>query len=224
MKRTVLLALVGLAVTAVWAAPAPAQAPPGDSVTGGFFASDCYPWPECGNVVAEFEFDAHSGPSGENPTGTVEWHLGGGDGPTWLGDVTCLAVTGNTAVIGFGGSVVGNPSYYVAGLIKAVDVASGPGDTLDTFEWAEHQGELNFGGGPIGEPLPGPTDCSSYPSSFPGSVEKLIAQNGGDIVITDAQPFPTSKDQCKNGGWRNYGDTFRNQGQCVAFVERGPKP
>jgi HD-GYP domain-containing protein (c-di-GMP phosphodiesterase class II) len=31
--------------------------------------------------------------------------------------------------------------------------------------------------------------------------------------------LPTNKDQCKNGGWAQYG--FPNQGQCVAFVERG---
>jgi hypothetical protein len=28
---------------------------------------------------------------------------------------------------------------------------------------------------------------------------------------------PTSKDQCKNGGWRTYG-VFKNQGDCVSFV------
>jgi hypothetical protein len=31
-------------------------------------------------------------------------------------------------------------------------------------------------------------------------------------------PLPTNKDECKNGGWQNYGTTFRNQGDCVAFV------
>ena len=31
-----------------------------------------------------------------------------------------------------------------------------------------------------------------------------------------------TKDQCKNGGWREFG--FKNQGECVAFVERRPKP
>jgi hypothetical protein len=33
---------------------------------------------------------------------------------------------------------------------------------------------------------------------------------------------PVSKDQCKDGGWSNYGDdqgqAFKNQGQCVAYV------
>ncbi len=32
---------------------------------------------------------------------------------------------------------------------------------------------------------------------------------------------PTSKDQCKNGGWRNY-PQFTNQGQCIALVNHGP--
>jgi hypothetical protein len=40
-------------------------------------------------------------------------------------------------------------------------------------------------------------------------------------VVVDSPPPPTSKDQCKNGGYKQYG--FKNQGQCVAFVERGPK-
>jgi len=39
----------------------------------------------------------------------------------------------------------------------------------------------------------------------------------GDVVVADAPPLPTSKDQCKNGGWRNY-PGFKNQGDCVSFV------
>jgi hypothetical protein len=36
---------------------------------------------------------------------------------------------------------------------------------------------------------------------------------------TYVSPLPTSRSRCRNGGWRNFG--FKNQGQCVAFVERG---
>jgi hypothetical protein len=41
----------------------------------------------------------------------------------------------------------------------------------------------------------------------------------------DAAPaFPTSKEQCKNGGWRNF-PGFKNQGDCVSFVAtRGKNP
>jgi hypothetical protein len=65
-----------------------------------------------------------------------------------------------------------------------------------------------------------PTECSTAPTAF--LFDQVI--DIGDIVVTDAQPLPTSKEQCKNGGWRDFGDTFKNQGQCVAFVQRGPKP
>ena len=30
--------------------------------------------------------------------------------------------------------------------------------------------------------------------------------------------LPTSKAQCKKDGWRNYGTTFKNEGDCVNFV------
>ena len=35
---------------------------------------------------------------------------------------------------------------------------------------------------------------------------------------------PGHKEECKDGGWRAFGDTFKNQGQCITFVQRGPKP
>jgi hypothetical protein len=36
------------------------------------------------------------------------------------------------------------------------------------------------------------------------------------IAVGPAPPVPTSIEQCKNGGWRQFG--FKGQGQCVAFV------
>lgn len=33
-----------------------------------------------------------------------------------------------------------------------------------------------------------------------------------------APVMPTTKDQCKNYGWQNYGATFKNQGSCVSYV------
>jgi hypothetical protein len=64
----------------------------------------------------------------------------------------------------------------------------------------------------------GPDDCDL---GSPSTVAEVI---DGQISIVDAPPLPTLHTQCKNGGWRAYGDTFANQGQCVAFVQRGPKP
>jgi hypothetical protein len=50
-----------------------------------------------------------------------------------------------------------------------------------------------------------------------------ISVNGA--VVGDSAK-PTSKDQCKNGGWMTFQDpSFRNQGQCVSYVtsNRGGK-
>jgi hypothetical protein len=40
----------------------------------------------------------------------------------------------------------------------------------------------------------------------------------GDITVVDAPP--TTRAQCLNDGWKQYG--FANQGQCIAFVNHGP--
>jgi hypothetical protein len=46
-----------------------------------------------------------------------------------------------------------------------------------------------------------------------------------DSVCRGARPkAPVTKDECKRDGWRNLGTAFKDEGQCVAFVERHPKP
>ncbi len=41
-----------------------------------------------------------------------------------------------------------------------------------------------------------------------------VEVDGSDVVLS-----PTTKDQCKNGGWENFG--FKNQGQCIKYVNTG---
>jgi hypothetical protein len=205
LKPILTTAIVGVALAVPSASSA--QAPTQDSVT----SQPGFPY--------AVSMEASSGPLGENPTGFVGWHAGGGFGPSWTGDVSCLSVSGNTAVIGFGGgrfSFLGD-EYWIAGLIRVAD--NGPG-LDDTFEWVELQtGEPGL----VGDPLPGPADCSSFP---PGAQILPLSANSpfspGDIVVTDAQPpVPTSKEQCKNGGWRNFLQ-FKNQGECITFINHGP--
>jgi hypothetical protein len=85
MTRVPIVALVVAATVA--SSPATAQVPTEDSVTG--VSSP----PEAGSY---FRFDAHSGPSGENPTGSVDLIAT----PSFPGDVVCLRVSGNRATIG----------------------------------------------------------------------------------------------------------------------------
>ncbi len=202
------MAIAGLAVGAALALPgmASGQAPDMDSVTVGqsseFFQCLAGQRPPMCAPNFFFALNAQSGPSGENPTGPVSIHFGGSLGPTYAGTATCLAVHGNQAVVGFAGtfSATGFPPGTFAAALRITDVAS-PDPFPDTFVF-----QLL--------PSPGPTNCSSIPPPDP----QLPTYNA-DVLVHDAQPqLPTSKAQCKNGGWRNYGSKFKNQGQCVAFV------
>jgi hypothetical protein len=77
-----------------------------------------------------------------------------------------------------------------------------------------------------------PTDGVIFASSgMPGGIYTLSPQGvltlvgntgvggPGDLAFT---PVPTSKSQCKNGGWRtNFAFAFKNQGDCIQFVNTG---
>ena len=64
---------------------------------------------------------------------------------------------------------------------------------------------------------PPPLACPQPPSG-----DNLDQVTFGSFTVTDAQSFPTSKDQCKNGGWKTFA-VFKNQGDCVSFVATGGK-
>lgn len=199
-------------------ATAGAQSVAQDSVVGSAYdcadGASCEPDPST-TAFTDITADAHSGPAGESPTGTMQWR------ERFLGDfrvseaqVTCLSVVGKTAVIGVTGTTLFSRlgfSLQVAGLIRVTD-GGGPASGQDTFEF-------DINAQQAGPALPGPTDCSAFPTGRP-----VHRNDGGDLIVTDVAPLPTSKDQCKNGGWGNYGASFKNQGQCVTFVERRPKP
>jgi hypothetical protein len=154
------------------------------------------------------QVDAHSGPSGENPGGfasfhtTVQIQVMGHTGDVDVrisGPVTCLNVTGNEAVIKidataapFGGG------GFPLGVVE-IELVDNGGSGLDLFS---------------AQTLPSsPTDCS-------GGTADAVPLDGRAVVF-DAKPLPTIKEQCKNGGWHNY-PQFKNQGQCIAFVNHGP--
>jgi hypothetical protein len=76
---------------------------------------------------------------------------------------------------------------------------------------------FDVGAGPTvvsapGALLLGPLDCSIY------------YDNTGSLTAT-VTLFPTSMDACKNGGWGNLteqdGTPFKNQGDCVSYVNTG---
>jgi hypothetical protein len=217
MKKTAVL-VIAVAVMGL-SSPAGAQSP-GDSVEASFSARD-------NGTLARISVHAQSGSNGEAPSGNVEWHSGGPEGPTWSGTVTCLSVDGHRAVIGFSGTYFYRAALFpAAGLIQVADLG-GPSSGLDTFEYV-YDIRAEGPDSPLPGPLPGPTDCSSFPSfpRFPSTFRSRGSESDatiGDLVVTDVQPAPPiSKDECKNGGWRTYG-VFKSQGDCVSFVATGGK-
>lgn len=58
---------------------------------------------------------------------------------------------------------------------------------------------------------------------FIGNADWLTVGVNGSNTTYDLEPTigpPTSKQQCKNGGWKRLNNpAFRNQGHCVAYVE-----
>jgi hypothetical protein len=183
MSGRTLFAVPAIVVAIMLAtSPVGAQVPVEDSVIGTAALAG----------GAAFEFNVHSGPSGENPTGSVR--LPASDVPA---RVTCLAVDGSRATVG-----VDNFDPGLGDAILLVEDNNGAGsDRLAVFSFPDFV-----------------TVCPSA-SDLPEGALRPVAT--GDIEIVDAHRFPSSKDHCRNGGYAAFG--FRNQGECVAFVERGPK-
>jgi streptogramin lyase len=181
--------------------------PAEDAVDGIIYTEPPCDPPEFGCTKPRYLFGASSTASGENAFGTVAYVTGERSGVFEDdGVVTCLAVHGNRATVGVNfdfppdGTALGSQSA----LIFLED--NGPVD------------QDRFGV----QPLPGSTAPSACPADPPAGLTLGPAYPGtagGDgpgIVIVDAQAVPTTKDQCRHGGYARFG--FRNQGQCIASV------
>ena len=170
------MAVAALAITLLAAsATASAQAPPQDSVVASGSTL----------MFSNFDIAVTSGPNGENPTGHSFVTLGG---ETFRSDtITCLAVSGNTAVVG--GSLQPNSIGFVGFINTLVD--NGPFGDLFTANSRN---------------VP-PTICPA-----PEFGSQLLS---GEVTVVDATPLPTNTDECKDGGWQSYG-VFKNQGACVS--------
>lgn len=158
-----------MAVGAVFVPGAAAQTPTQDSVTGSAGTGS-------GRGFALFTFDVRSGPSGEDPTGTVTIDsFFGVIGPL---DATCLSVSANKA-----GMVVRAPeaTSSIAGLAISVE-DGGPGQ--DKIDWHT---------------------VMTLPSDCPVPSEPLEPTVSGDVTVSDAPPPPTTYAQCRQAGWVRYG-------------------
>jgi hypothetical protein len=155
-----------------------------------------------GNVLlapaSTAQIEARSEADGTSPTGSAALSLPRFAAPR--GPVTCLTVTGNRATVGFVDAVDSTSGV----LLFVEDNPAEPPDFRDNLRFQLVSGA--------------PTVCPPNTLAFTSS-DVIWA---GDISVVDVQPSPASKDDCKDGAWRRF--DFPNQGQCIASLNRGPKP
>jgi len=180
-----LTALLAVPTSAAASDRAPAPGQDTATATGDNLAVDMF-------SSTDIEIDAHSGPAGQNPGGTVSF-VGGGILPI-SGPVSCLDVSGNTAVMTVDGPFPSAPGF-TAFLVRLVDNG---GSGQDVFQYFPDDPEV-----------PEALDCHVGSGDYFGGL--LI----GRAVVTDANA-PTSRKQCRRRGFVQFG--FKNQGRCIKYV------
>jgi hypothetical protein len=125
--------------------------------------------------------DASSGPSGEDATGRARYVIPSTQiftvGSDTRDNVTCLAVRGNRAFVGFDDDPDGTGPVDL-GQILAYAVDNGPaGSGLDEFT--------------ASRVFRDPADCSPFP--FEVLMSPLLPEPGGDVAINDAHPSPAQQ-------------------------------
>ena len=148
------------------------------------------------NGFIDSSHDVRSGPSGENPIGETSVTFPGG------------SVSASSSIDCWSSTAIPPPSRERAS--RCVLLLS-----------QNHRGGQRLHGAP-----PDTIAVSGF-NAPPGCSEPLDPvlsyPLNGDIVVTDAQPFPTSKDECKNGGWRNFARPSRTRGSASRSFSGGPK-
>jgi hypothetical protein len=129
-----------------------------------------------GNLIkASVQSDA----AGRQPMGRLQYDSGLGMGRGHIdAQATCLDVHGDTAIVGWSGTVSGSLGrFYLAGLARLRDL--GPRDSgRDTYELV--RGDLSQ------TPVAGPTTCSAFPGPFPNAVAPVSTNVEGDVFVFDA--------------------------------------
>jgi hypothetical protein len=117
-------------------------------------------------------------------------------------------------------NVVVDGNYYFLGCTQGVQTPAGAGWTHVEF------GPVQFAA--AGIPLTGTLDdvyiifdegTDTPTGGTIGTAGTVYLDNisvNGQVVGSPTSP--TSKDECKNGGWQNFNPAFKNQGDCVSFV------
>ena len=205
---------LSLGLLALGAAPATAQAPA--SLEGETLQSN--------GGSASFSCSAGGGPGG---TGTASFSVSGEAAGPYPGTFTAQGtITGSAdgSTIDVAETfTISSPAGEVSGSKQATGIpasslgCSGGDIFFANAQQVPYKATIKTAGGSYSDSGSSELEFRVV-QGFPIFRQHFTASNG---VVPAA---PTSKEQCKNGGWRNY-PQFKNQGQCVSYVQsQGKKP
>jgi hypothetical protein len=141
--------------------------------------------------------------------------------------------------IGFFGSMVGSTGFYDCRYSYIADTNNPGWNTLsfnsstanDALAPRHSSCSATLAGLPAGSEIRffrlNAGDTSGNDNGLEGAFDLVAITFGGDTTLYDFEPYnvATSKEQCKNGGWqsvkRDDGSSFKNQGDCLQYVNTG---
>ena len=159
-------------------------------------------------------------------TSATEWRIGPSDGNGTGPPGELIQVFSEFSIADLPTGIL-NVTFTIDGTVPGTDCASPSAAGCLT---------LHMVGGTIDETLtdgygeklgPGSADPEFSNGGIPGwdDEEGLRVSNVGydltisPLVVGGEPDDPQTKDDCKNGGWEQFG--FKNQGQCIRFVNTG---
>ena len=213
----VLALLVGLVIVALPAGSAVAATTTighvggNDAECSGFsaWADTNYVVPSGGGAITSFSFQSDSSNQGEQLAFLV---LRPAEGNSYT-------VVGKTGLVTLKGS---GPEPETFRPTRPISVQGG--DILgfwvnDTNVLRNCAGLTTPGGGGVlaNSHLPDPNAGDKI--TLPDALNHFDLNEAATLVtLPTGNPPPTSKSQCRHGGWKSFGTAFKNQGDCVSFV------
>jgi len=208
-------------VTGAMAPKSPATVPTGRGPLGVTVTPDgktAYVTNFNGDAISQYDVDPTSGALSPKSPATVATYPSGAPEAVAVTPDGRSAYVANAVGVGVGQYDI-DP---VTGVLSPKSPASvyageGPSDVAVTPDGkSAYVTNANFGhGNTISQYDINPASGALTPKS-PATIAS--GTQPVQIAVTTPPRVPTSKAQCKHGGWRRFG--FKNQGQCIAFVNR----
>ena len=203
-NRSLLLGL-GLAVALVLAVALPATASAVSTLNGEHLSAQAqFPLSICVPASAPYSYSVSGTATGPYPGTFTETGSGTAGGPAGQGPATLSASftihSGDFLITGTktGGSGTG---------------CHGEHDSRADVSGLSYQATIHTSTGNYADQGTSHAVVRMSPSAGTDLAEDFTSSLTAPVLIV-----PTSKDQCKNNGWKHF-PQFKNQGQCVSFVE-----